>query len=74
MFDPNWYYNPNCFNPQAYAQMQAQQQYEQEQQKDVYNAIKAYRDFLDAMEKLDPAHKQDVFRGCFVEIAKRMHW
>ena len=37
-------------------------------------AIKAYSDFLDAMEKLDPAHKQDVFRGCFVEIAKRMHW
>ena len=74
MFDPNWYYNPNCFNPQAYAQMQAQQQYAQEQQKDVYNAIKAYSDFLDAMEKLDPAHKQDVFRGCFVEIAKRMHW
>lgn len=30
MFDPNWYYNPNCFNPQAYAQMQAHQQYEQE--------------------------------------------
>lgn len=55
MFDPNWYYNPNCFNPQAYAQMQAQQ-YEHEQQKDVYNAIKAYRDFLDAMTKLDPSH------------------
>lgn len=74
MFDPNWYYNPNCFNPQAYAQMRAQQQYEQEQRKDVYNAIKAYSDFLDAMAKLDPSHQQDVFRGCFFEIAQHMHW
>ena len=73
MFNPNWYYNPNCFNPQAYAQMQAQQ-YEQSQQKEVYNAVKAYKDFLDAMEKLDPAHQQDVFRGCFCEIAIRKHW
>ena len=33
MFNPNWYYNLNCFNQQVYAQMQAQQ-YEQSQQKD----------------------------------------
>ena len=73
MFNSNWYYNPNYFNPQAYAQMQAQQ-YEQSQQKEVYNAVKAYKDFPDAMEKLDPAHKQDVYCGCLFEIGKRMHW
>ena len=73
MFNPNWYYNPNCFNQQAYAQMQAQQ-YEQSQQKEVYNAVKAYKDFLDAMGKLDSKHQQGVYYGCLCEIAKRMNW
>ena len=73
MFNPNWYYNPNCFNPQAYAQMQVQQ-YEQSQQKEVYNAVKAYKDFLDAMKKLDPTHQQGAYYGCLCEIAKRMNW
>ena len=73
MFNTNWYYSPNCFNPQTYAQMQVQQ-YEKWQQKEVYNAVKAYKDFLDAMEKLDSAHQQDVYRGCFFEVGKRMHW
>ena len=53
--------------------MQAQQ-YEQSQQKEVYNAVKAYKNFLDAMEKLDPAHKQDAFSGCLFEGGQRMHW
>lgn len=73
MFYQNRNYNPNYFNPQAYAQMQAQQ-YEQSQQKEVYNAVKAYKDFLDAMGKLDPAHKEDVYRGCFIEVAISKHW
>ena len=72
MFYQNWNYNPNYFNPQAYAQMQAQQ-YEQSQQKEVYNAVKAYKDFLDAMEKLDPAHKETADRFCVFELGKRMH-
>lgn len=72
MFYQNWNYNPNYFNPQAYAQMQAQQ-YEQSQQKEVYNAVKAYKDFLDAMEKLDPAHKETAARFCVFELGKRMH-
>ena len=72
MFYQNWNYNPNYFNPQAYAQMQAQQ-YKQSQQKEVYNAVKAYKDFLDAMEKLDPAHKETAARFCVFELGKRMH-
>ena len=73
MFETNWYYNPNCFTPQTYAQIQAQQ-YEQSQRKEVYNAIKAYKDFLDAIEKLDPMHQHDVFCGCICEVGKRRHW
>lgn len=73
MFNQNWYYNPNYFNPQAYAQMQAQQ-YEQSQQKEVLNAVKAYKDFLDAVEKLDPAHQETAARCCLFELANRMHW
>ena len=73
MFDSNWYYNPSCFNPQAYAQIQAQQ-YEQSQQKEVFNAIKAYKDFLDAMEKLDSTHQHSVFMGCFFEIGRHKRW
>ena len=72
MFYQNRNYNPNYFNPQAYAQMQAQQ-YEQSQQKEVYNAVKAYKDFLDAMEKLDPAHKETAAHCCVFELGKRMH-
>ena len=73
MFKPNWYYNPNCINPQAYAQMQAQH-YEQKQQEEVFNAVKAYKDFLDAMEKLDPSHKQAVYKGCLDLVAIHMCW
>ena len=61
-------FNPNYFNEQMYAQMQAQQ-YEQTQQKEVCNALKSYKDFLSAMSKLDKNHIQDVFRGCLYEIS-----
>ena len=75
MFNPNWYYNPNCFNPQAYTQMQMQaQQHEQSQQKEVYNAVKAYKDFLDAMSKLDSNYQYAVYYGCLCEIAKHKNW
>lgn len=73
MFNPNWYYNPNYFNQQTYAQMQAQI-YEQSQQKEVFNAVKAYKDLLDAIEKLDPAHQETAARCCLFELGKRMNW
>ena len=73
MFNPNWYYNPTYFNPQTYAQLQAQQ-YEQSQQKEIYNAVKAYKDFLDAIEKLDYIHQEEVAQCCLLELANRKHW
>ena len=73
MFKPNWYYNPNYFNQQTYAQIQAQI-YEQSQQKEVFNAVKAYKDLLDAIEKLDPAHQETAARCCLFELGKRMNW
>ena len=72
MFNPNWYYNPQCFNQQAYNQMQQEmQKYQHEQSEEVAKAIKAYNDFLDAYGKLDPAHQQEVSIFCLMDIARR---
>ena len=67
MNNPNWNYN---FNSQHYTQTQAQQ-YEHSQQKEMYNATKAFQDFLDAIEKLDPAHMQIVINSLLFEIFYR---
>lgn len=73
MFNPNWYYNPACFNQQTYAQLQAQQ-YEHSQQKDVARAVNSYRDLLNAVGNLDSAHQEIVFWECLAVFAARNHW
>ena len=47
MYNPNWYYNPQCFNQQTYNEFQQQmQQYQQSQSEEVGIAFHAYKDFL----------------------------
>lgn len=71
-----WLYNPNYINAQAYhdQQIQIMQEYEQNQQKEIIKAHKALKDFLDAIQKVDNIHQEQLFMVCFGEIAKRNHW
>jgi hypothetical protein len=45
-----------------------------DKEKEVFNAVKAYKDLLDAIEKLDPAHQETAARCCLFELGKRMNW
>lgn len=76
MFYPNnWYYNPTYINQQAYYQMQEQiKAYENSQQHEVLEASKAFKDFLDKMQKVDNNHQPELFATCFIEMAKRFKW
>ena len=75
MYNPNWYYNPQCFNQQTYNEFQQQMhQYQQSQNKEVEKAFHAYKDFLDAYSKLDLAHQQELFLQCLAFFANRNHW
>ena len=75
MYNPNWYFNPQCFNQQTYYEFQQQmQQYQQSQNKEVEKAFHAYKDFLDAYSKLDSAHQQELFVYCLSDFANRNHW
>ncbi len=71
-----WLYNPNYINPQAYRDQQIRivQEYERDQQKEILNAHKALSDFLDAVQKVDSNHQEQLFMVCFGEIAKRNQW
>ena len=71
----NWYYNPNFVNQQNYWQHQNQiMQYQLNQQKEVMIAQKAMNDFLDAVQKLDPQHRDELGWLFVGEIAKRCNW
>ena len=49
-------------------------QYQLNQQTETFKAYKAMRDFLDAIQKLDPQHR-DGFCILFLgEIAQRCNW
>ena len=75
MYNPNWYYNPQCFNQQTYNEFQQQvQQHQHSQNKEVGKAFHAYKDFLDAYRKLDSAHQQELFFYCLSDFASRNHW
>lgn len=71
-----WVYNPNYINLQAYRSQQNRimQEYECNQHKEIYNAHKALSDFLDAIQKVDINHQEELFMVCFGEIAKRNQW
>ena len=71
----NQMFNPQYVNPQYFQEMQKQiEQYHFEQNKVVYNAVKAMHDLCEAVNKLDDYHKQIAFSGCIAEIAKANNW
>lgn len=71
----NQMFNPQYVNPEYYNQIQQQmQQYQFEQEKEVYNAVKACHDMLEAVKNLDPQHQQQAFNFCLTEIVKAWKW
>lgn len=74
-FFDNWYYNPNYFNQQTYFAQRAQiRTYEQNQQVEVLKARKAFNDLMDAVQKMDVAHQQEVSLFCLADFAHRNGW
>lgn len=72
---PNWAYNPQYINQQAYIQYQAQiQVYEQQQNIEVVKATNKFKEYLDATKKVDDNHKQELFFACLAVIADEMDW
>ncbi len=71
----NQMFNPNYINQTYFNQKQQEiAQYEHEQDKEVFNTVKACHDMLDAVRKLDEQHQQQAFNLCLAEIAKTMGW
>ena len=71
----NWFYNPNFVNRQNYWQHQNEiMQYQLNQQKETLNVYKAMRDFLDAIQKLNPQHRDEFYILFLGEIAQRCNW
>lgn len=50
------------------------QEYKRDQQKEILKAHKALNDFLDAVQKVDNHHQEQLFMVCFGEIARRNQW
>ena len=71
----NQIFNPQYINQQYYyANLQEIQRYNEEQNREVENAIKAMHDFIEATKKLDYHHKQMVQWGVIAEIGKELNW
>ena len=71
----NWAYNPQYINQQAYFQYQAQiQAYEQQQNIEVIKTANKFKEYLDAAQKVDDNHKQELFFACLAVIADKMNW
>ncbi|MBE6819247.1 MAG: hypothetical protein E7517_08855 [Ruminococcaceae bacterium] len=75
MYFNNQMFNPQFVNPQYYQANAYQiQQYNNDQNKEVVNAVKAMHDLIKATKKLDEQHQQIAFYACLDEIAKEMKW
>ena len=75
IYNPNWYYNPQCFNLETYNQMEQElQEYQEKQTEEVEKAFHAYKEFLDAYVKLDLIHQQELFCKCLLDFAVKNHW
>ena len=44
-----------------------------EQQKEIFNAVKALNDFMDAYNKIAPQYQEQAFNACIAEICGRLY-
>ena len=71
----NQFFSPQYVTPEYYRQVQPQiAQYQQEQNKEVYNVVKAVHDLCQAYKKLDSQHQQQAFCLALAEMAKESGW
>ena len=67
-------YPYGIFNPQYLSQFQAQQMEEQrnlEQQKNIYDMVKAISDFCEAARKVDADYQQTAMNFCLTEVLRQ---
>ena len=74
-------FNPNYVNPIYYQQNQMEimryreeMRYHQEQNSEVFKAVKAMRDLREALKKMDMPHQRQAFMLCLEEAAKEFNW
>lgn len=71
----NQVFNPQFMNEQYYQSVKAQiDMYNQQQDESVYKTVKAFHDFIEASNKLDPTHQEIAAYGCLAELAKMNGW
>ena len=67
-------YPYGIFNPLCLNQFQAQQieiQRNLEQQKNIYDMVKAISDYFEASRKVDPDYQQAAINACLAEIIRQ---
>ncbi len=74
MYFNNHMFNPQYVNYEQYKQVVEKAQYNYEQDKKVYNAVKAIHDLFDAVNGMDEYHQQLMFNACLVEIGTHLGW
>lgn len=69
-------FNPRYVTPDYFATVQSliAQKYQEEQLKELSNAIKAMNDLCDAVNKLDAEHQQQAFYACLAVLANKLGW
>lgn len=65
-------FNNQYINQQYYQKLQ-EQQFQIEQQKEMYNMIKALNDFVDAANKIAPQYQQRAFEACVSTICEKLY-
>lgn len=74
----NTYFNDRMFNqkyvnPNYYYQ-NMQQQYNQDQDEKILDAVKAIHDLCKAIKEMDPSHQEQAFSACLIAMAKEFNW
>lgn len=68
-------YPYNIFNPRYFEQAYIQQlenQRNMEQQKNIYDMVKAISDYCEASRKIHPDYQQRAIEACLQEIIRQM--
>lgn len=72
IMNDNQFLGPKYVTTDSYRQIQEQiLKYQQKQDEEVKNAVKAVHDLCIAVKKLDPQHQQQTFYLVLEEIAKQ---
>lgn len=70
----NRMFNPQYVNPIYFHNNTQQIQYAQQQDKKVFDAVKAVQDLCKAVKDMDEQHQQIAFILCLGEMSKEFGW